>query len=76
MSKFFRSKIVRIVLVVIGLPILFILVCYGIYQPPQQVIWGINYSADQAAYLDHDPEKLLQQIITDLQPKKIRLVAY
>jgi hypothetical protein len=76
MRKFFQSRIIRIIGALLALILLFIAVCYVIYRPAKNPIWAINYSPDQAAYLDHDPEVLLQRILTDLRPQKIRLVAY
>jgi len=44
--------------------------------PPNQIAWGITYSAHAAKDLNLDPEATYKAIVNDLQPKRLRLVAY
>ena len=44
--------------------------------PPNQIAWGITYSAHAAKDLNLDPEATYKAIVNDLHPKRLRLVAY
>lgn len=41
-----------------------------------EITWGLNFSIPQARYLQLDWKKLYQDMLTDFQPKRLRLMAY
>ncbi len=43
---------------------------------PDQIKWGVTYSAPAAEELHLDPVKTYRAIITDLKPQRLRLIAY
>lgn len=49
---------------------------YFYYRPAKTPVWGINFSPDQARYLGLDAGETFKAVLSELQPKKIRLVAY
>jgi hypothetical protein len=44
--------------------------------PPNQISWGLTFSAGDARGLGLDPGQAYSAIINDLHPKRLRLVAY
>jgi len=45
-------------------------------RPSKNIIWGINFSPAYARYLGADPIVEFKDILTELSPKKVRLMAY
>ncbi len=54
----------------------FLVVCYFYYSPEKNPVFGVNFSPDQARYMGYDPREVYQDILKDLKPKKVRLVAH
>ncbi|MBX4188459.1 MAG: beta-galactosidase [Candidatus Doudnabacteria bacterium] len=46
------------------------------YQPAEEFTWGITFSQTHAQYLGYDWKTMYLDILNDLKPKKIRLMAY
>ncbi|MDP3770145.1 MAG: hypothetical protein U1A25_02310 [Candidatus Sungbacteria bacterium] len=46
------------------------------FNPDRPITWGVTFSDRFSRKLGLESEKVLETILTDLQPKKIRLVAY
>lgn len=44
--------------------------------PPNQIAWGLTFSAGDARGLGLDPQQAYRAILDDLHPKRLRLVAY
>lgn len=42
----------------------------------EEIDWGVTYSAPAAEQLQLDPDKTYRAIVNDLQPERLRLVAY
>ncbi len=70
------KKILKIFFWIVGAAILLCAIVYFAYRPPTKIGWGINYSPDFAKYLGFDARKLYVQMLDDLNPKYVRLMAY
>lgn len=74
------SSKLKKVLVISGSIILgLVLLCaffFYLGKPKPNPIWGITYSYLRAQELGFEPTELLQKMLTDLHPQKIRLPAY
>ncbi len=71
--------ILRIIKIIIGLLVLALLLCgIGYANAPwvESPVWGVSFSPQQAAYLGLPWQETYASILDDLQPKKIRLMAY
>lgn len=68
----------KILYVLIAILILLLAVGVYFYQAfkPQVATFGITYSGRYAAYLGFDPRQVYMDILTDLKPQKMRLMAY
>ena len=71
MIKFFK-----IILYFIGGVIILGFIFYFSYRPPEKIEWGVNFSPDFAKYLGFDARKFYVQMLNDLHPKYVRLMAY
>lgn len=49
---------------------------YFRYQPAETPVYGLTYSHRYAAYLGFDPKQVYLDILNDLKPTKLRLMAY
>lgn len=61
------------------LAVLIIIVCfyyYNAYMPAERVGFGLTFSTSYAQYLGFDPKQMYLDILSDLKPKKLRLIAY
>jgi hypothetical protein len=75
-SRFLRRRWVKRTLIFLGV-IFFLLGIFYFAGPNEKNIgWGVNYSPDFAAYLGFDKKELFTQILEDLKPKYVRLMAY
>lgn len=52
------------------------LILFYIGKPQNKITWGITYSTLHAKELGFDPQLLFKTMLTDLQPKVVRLPAY
>lgn len=61
-----------------GLVVLVFLAYFFLGKPPQpsQITWGVNFSQKEAQLLDLDWEKTYLDILDDLEPSEVKLVAY
>ena len=75
MKKFFIKFLKGVFWLIVLLTIL-ILVCYLYFRPANKPVWGVNFSPDQARYLQLDPIETFTAILDDLNIKRVRLVAY
>lgn len=46
------------------------------FTPAKEFVWGLNFSQVRARELGFDPNEIYLGMLSDLKPKKIRLVAY
>lgn len=80
MRIIFTKQIKKIaILILTGLFVLFILACsyfYSLAKPSKNFEWGITFSPSHAAYLGFDWKTLYLDMLNDLKPKKLRLMAY
>lgn len=68
MKKYFLVGI----FIIIALPVFF----YLQFKPAEDPKWGLNFSITHANYLGFDWKKMYQDILNDLQPKNLRIMAY
>jgi hypothetical protein len=71
-----KRLIFKIILCVIVLVLLAAAFFYFRFQPTADPGWGVTFSRSQAEYLGFDWKTMYLDILNDLQPKKLRLVAY
>src|SRR5437868_2370869 len=64
--------LVCIIAVLFGLAIYF----YFSFKPAAQVNFNISFSDRYAAYLGFNPKQVFLDILSDLKPKKVRIMAY
>ncbi len=73
------AKVSALALIVAGFSLLG-LADYGRGLPPvaadRPIAWGLTYSAKFSRELGLDPRQTLEAILTELRPRKVRLVAY
>ena len=78
-GKYLFSKIIGTIIVTTGL-ILLSMVSYAVSLPApdsnRDIIWGLTFSQKAARDMGAEPMQILEEILKDLRPKKIRLVAY
>lgn len=72
MFKKIRHIILGIVIFVLALGIFF----YAQYEPSEESDWGMNFSQKRAEELGLNPMYTYIDMLADLQPKKVRIVAY
>jgi hypothetical protein len=70
------KKIFKVLFWVLVVFLLAILFFYFKFSPTKNPKWGINFSANQARYLGLNPKDVYSEMLTDLKPKKLRLVTY
>lgn len=71
MKKFLKFSGIFIAVV-----ILIIAFFYFRYKPKAQPEWGLSYSYQEAIGLGFDPKIMFLDVVTDLKPKKLRLMTY
>src|SRR3989344_2944915 len=49
---------------------------YFIFRPPEKIEWGLTFSGAHADYLGLDPKAAYLEILNELKPKNVRLMAY
>jgi len=66
----------KIFLAVLFVIILALAYFYFRFKPSDTVVWGLNFSQIRARELGFEPRQMYADMITDLKPKKVRLMAY
>lgn len=67
------KKILFVGIIIVAALILFF---YWQFKSVSDVQWGLNFSIPHADYLGFDWKKMYQDILNDLQPKCLRVMAY
>jgi len=70
--KTFRVAIFVLLLIALSFGIYY----YQNFTPATQTNFGLTFSTRYAAYLGFDPKQMYLDILSDLKPKKLRLIAY
>lgn len=70
---FLKVVIVIVIVIVIILPLTYF---YSQFQPSQNVVFGLTFSIPYAEYLGFDWKTMFIDIVNDLKPKNMRLMAY
>lgn len=70
------KRIFKIILAALGVALILAFYFYFRFKPTVNPIWGINFSTAQARYLGLNIQEVYQDILTDLKPKKVRLMVY
>jgi hypothetical protein len=71
-----KRIILKIILVLVVLAVLAAGFFYFKFKPTENPGWGVTFSRPQAEYLGFDWKTMYLDMLNDLQPKKLRLVAY
>lgn len=71
-----KSWIWKIILIILAIGIAAIWFIYKQFIPAAQVSFGLTFSSQYARDLGFDPKQMYLDILSDLKPKKIRLMAY
>lgn len=78
-GKILFFKILGTIVVTFGLIILSLVSYAGSLPAPdagRKIIWGITFSQKAARDMGAEPLKIFEEILSNLKPKKVRLVAY
>jgi hypothetical protein len=70
------KKILTTIIVAI---LIFVSICWyfaSLYTPSEKTEWGVTFSHTHAEYLGFDWKVMFLDILNDLKPKKLRLMAY
>ncbi len=70
-GKIIAQKVLAIILIALGLFLVNLK-----FQPAEKQVWGLNFSQVRARELGFDPKQMYLDMLSDLRPKKIRLMAY
>lgn len=49
---------------------------YFRFKPTADPIWGVNFSISQASYLGYDWKEMYRDILDELHPQRLRIMAY
>ncbi len=66
----------RILLLVLVILLISPVFFYFQFQPASKIRWGLNFSIEQASYLGFDWRQMYVEILDDLKPKRLRIMAY
>lgn len=75
-KKFLQVLLVFLIAFIVLFAVLWLVYGRGPITEEEDIVWGLTYSSLIAEELNLDPEKTYEEIIKDLKPEKIRLVAY
>jgi len=65
-----------IILTVLALLVLSLSYFYTVFHPAEKPDWGLSFSTESIQYLGFDWKTAYLDILNDLKPKKLRLMAY
>ncbi|MDP3993720.1 MAG: hypothetical protein U1C57_03345 [Candidatus Doudnabacteria bacterium] len=49
---------------------------YFRFEPADNIVWGVNFSIPQASYMGFDWKKMYLDVLDDLKPERLRVMAY
>jgi hypothetical protein len=73
--KFFK-RILKIFFWILLACIILTVFFYFKFSPTTNPTWGVNFSPNQAKYLGLNPKNVFSEMLSEIKPKKLRLMAY